>query len=197
MIRTILSVLAAALSLYTICCFAYIIMSWIPGLKFTKFGRVVSSLCEPYMGIFSRLGFTHIGNIDFSPIISIGLLSLASSILGGIQATGRIYFGGILQTVIMMLWGIVQSLMGLFFLVILIRWIILAIHRGYTPYESPWTQVDRMISQFTYKVGRTFVKGNLTYQKSLLITWITLIVFLIAGNFIVRVLAVLCASIPF
>ena len=197
MISTILSILAALLSLYTLCCFAYIIMSWIPGLKFTAFGRIISSICEPYMSLFSRFGFLRIGNIDFSPIISIGLLSLVSSILGGIQATGRIYFGGILQTIIVMLWGIVQSLLGMLFILILIRWIVLAVHHGYTPYESPWTQVDRMLSQFTYKVSSTFIKGNTNYQKSLLVTWIALILFLITGNIIVRILSMLCMNIPF
>ena len=128
MIQTILSLISALLSIYTLCCFLYIIMSWIPGLKFTKFGRIISSICEPYLNLFSRSGFLRLGNIDFSPIISIGLLSLASTILGGIQATGRIYFGGILYTIISSLWGIVQSLGGMLFLLVLIRWIILATH---------------------------------------------------------------------
>ena len=197
MIATILSILAAALSLYTLCCFIYIIMSWIPGAKFTKFGRIISSICEPYLNFFSKFGFLRIGNIDFSPIISIGLLSLASSILGGIQSTGRIYFGGILQTIILMLWGIIQSILGLFFILTLIRWIVLAIHHGYTPYESPWTQVDRLLSQLSYKIAGTFIKVNMSYQKSLFVTWIALIVFIVSGNILTRVLAMLCANIPF
>jgi len=172
-------------------------MSWIPGLKFTKFGRIISTICEPYMNLFSRFGFLRIGNIDFSPIISIGILSLLSSILGGIQATGRIYFGGILQTIIYNLWGIAQSLIGMLFILVLIRWIVLAMHHGYTPYESPWTQVDRMLTQLSYKIANTFVKGNMSYQKSLLVTWISLLVFIITGNILIRVLILLCSNIPF
>ncbi|MCR4579485.1 MAG: YggT family protein, partial [Treponema sp.] len=194
MVQTILSILAAVLSLYTFACFIYIIMSWIPGLKFTKFGKIISTICEPYMNLFSRSGLLRIGNIDFSPIISIGLLSLLSSILGGIQATGRIYFGGILQTIIYNLWGIAQSLIGMLFILVLIRWIVLATHHGYTPYESPWSQVDRMLSNLSYKIASTFIKTNISYQKSLLVTWISLLVFLIAGNFIIRLLIVLCSN---
>ncbi|MBP3742672.1 MAG: YggT family protein [Treponema sp.] len=197
MIQTILSLISALLSIYTLCCFLYIIMSWIPGLKFTKFGRIISSICEPYLNLFSRSGFLRLGNIDFSPIISIGLLSLASTILGGIQATGRIYFGGILYTIISSLWGIVQSLGGMLFLLVLIRWIILAINHGYTPYESPWAQVDQMLTRFSYKIAGTFLKGNMNYQKSLLVTWIVLLVFWIAGTILIGILKMLCARIPF
>ncbi len=197
MIQTILSLLAALLSVYTLCCFLYIIMSWIPGLKFTKFGRIISAITEPYLNLFSRSGFLRLGNIDFSPIVSIGLLSLASTILGGIQATGRIYFGGILYTIIGSLWGIVQSLAGMLFLLVLVRWIVLLIHHGYTPFESPWAQVDQMLTRFSYKIAGTFVKGNMSYQKSLLVTWIVLIIFLVAGSILVGVLKMLCTNIPF
>ena len=91
MIQTILSIIAAVLSLYTLLCFIYILMSWFPGAKFTSFGRGLSAICEPYMNIFKRLSFLRIGNIDFSPIVSLGILSLASAILAGIQRTGRIF----------------------------------------------------------------------------------------------------------
>ena len=197
MIQTLLSILAALLSIYTICCFAYIIMSWIPGSRESKIGRIISSICEPYLGLFSKSGFLRFGNIDFSPILSIGLLSVASSILGGIQATGRIYFGGILQTIILMLWGVVQSLLGFLFIITLIRWIVLAIHKGYTPYESPWTPLDRILSKISYKISSTFIKGNYNYQKSLLVSWIAIIVFLFTGSILVRILSGLCRNIPF
>ncbi|MBR1639425.1 MAG: YggT family protein [Treponema sp.] len=197
MVQIILSTLTTIITVYTLCCFIYIIISWLPGVKFTKFGRIISAICEPYMNLFSRIGFLRIGNIDFSPIISIGLLSLASSILGGIQATGRIYFGGILQQIIIMLWGIVQSITGLLFIIVLIRWIVLMTNKGYTPYDSPWAQVDKMISPLSYKITSTFIKTQFSYQKSLLVTWIVLIAFIFAGNILTRILAILCANIPF
>ena len=81
MIQTVLSILAAMLSVYTLLCFVYILMSWLPGAKFTRFGHIMTAICEPYMGLFRKLGFLRIGNIDFSPIVSLGILSLASAIL--------------------------------------------------------------------------------------------------------------------
>ena len=156
MIQTILSILAGALSLYTLLCFIYILMSWFPGAKFTKFGHFMTSICEPYMGLFKKLSFLRIGNFDFSPIVSLGLLSLASAILAGIQRTGTIFFGGILGTIINSLWGIASSIIGIFTLLIFVRWIVLLINKGRTAYESGWNQVDMLLNKMTYKIAGTF-----------------------------------------
>lgn len=197
MISTILSILAAALTLYTILCFIYIIMSWFPGLRFTSFGRFITNACEPYMNLFSKYGWLRFGNIDFSPIISIGLLSLASSILGGIQSSGRIYIGGILATIIMMIWNIASSLLTILLLLVFIRWIVLIFNKNQTSFDSGWNQVDNIINKFSYKIARAFTKNSFNYRKSLLISWIAITVVLFAGNILFRILGNLCYQLPF
>lgn len=197
MIQTILYFLAAALSLYTLLCFIYILMSWFPGAKFTKFGHFMTSVCEPYMGLFRKMSFLRIGNIDFSPIVSLGILSLASAILGGIQHTGRIFLGGILGTILSSLWGIASSIMGIFTLLIFIRWIFLTINKGRTSYDSGWNQVDMLLNKFTYKVAGTFTKSSMSYQRSLLISWIAFLVILGVGHFLIAILVNLCYRMPF
>lgn len=197
MIQTILSIFAAALSLYTLLCFIYILMSWFPGAKFTKFGHFMTAVCEPYMGLFRKMSFLRIANIDFSPIVSLGLLSLASAILAGIQRTGRIFLGGILGTVLNSLWGIASSIMGIFTLLILIRWIVLLINKGRTSYESGWNQVDMILNKMSYKIAGTFSKQTMSYQKSLLLSWIILLVTLVAGHILIDILVSLCYRMPF
>lgn len=197
MIQTILSIFAGALSLYTLLCFIYILMSWFPGARFTKFGHLLSSICEPYMNLFRKMSFLRIGNIDFSPIVSIGLLSLASAILAGIQRTGKIYIGGILETILSSLWGIASSIIGIFVILIFIRWIVLLINKGRTSYESPWNQVDMILNKMSYKIAGTISKKTMSYQTSLLLSWIILIVALIIGHILIGILANLCGRIPF
>ena len=197
MIQTVLSILAAMLSVYTLLCFIYILMSWFPGAKFTKFGHIMTAICEPYMGLFRKLGFLRIGNIDFSPIVSLGILSLASSILGGIQHTGRIFLGGIIGTIISSIWGIASSIGFIFTLLTFVRWIVLLINKGRTSYESGWNQVDMMLNKISYKIAGTFTKKALSYQNSLLISWITLLVFLGVGHFLITILVNLCYRMPF
>lgn len=193
----ILSTLSAIVSLYSLLCLISIFMTWIPGIKFTKVGRFISSLCDPYLNLFSRFGWLRIANIDFSPIISIGILSLISSILGRITATGRIYLGGILASVLSMILSVCSSLLTIFALLILIRWIVLIINHGQVSYNSGWYQIDLMLQRFVYKIGNTFVKKNLSYSTALLINWIALFVAIFLMQSIFTILINLCFKIPF
>ena len=197
MVQTILSFLSAAIIIYTILCLISIFMTWIPGAKFTKFGKVISSITDPYLRLFSRRGWLRFGNIDFSPILAIGILSLLSSILGGITTTGRIYFGGILATVLSMLWSVCSSIFTIFFLLILIRWIVLLVNKGQVSTNSAWYQLDLMLQKFVYKLGNTFVKNNLTYQKALLISWISIGIIWVIARILFGILIMLCNNIPF
>ena len=69
----IFSLLAAAISLYTMLCFVRIILTWIPSLNYSKFGHFMATLCDPYMNYFRRFRFLRFGNLDFSPVLSLGL----------------------------------------------------------------------------------------------------------------------------
>ena len=197
MIQTILSLLATAITIYTILCFIDILLSWIPGLKFTKFGHFISAVCDPYMNLFSKLTFLRIGNIDFSPIVSLGILSLASAILSGILGTGVISLGRILATILSTLWSIASSIIGIFTLLMFIRWIVLSINKGRTSYDSGWNQVDMLLNKVSYKVAGTFSRKTMSYQTSLLLSWIILLCALIIGHFLIGILAAFCYRIPF
>ncbi len=197
-ISWILKILSAAIVIFTILCVVNIILSWVPGAKFTTFGRFISKICDPYLNFFSKNGRFVFGNVDFSPILSIGILSLVSSILSGINNTGRIFFGGILATIISMLWSICSSLLSLLFLLVLIRWIVLLANHGQTSFNSAWNQFDSLINKFSYKIAKTFVKKPVSYQTTLLINWITFLVVLILGNILINGFLVnLCYRIPF
>ena len=192
-----LSFLSALIIIYTILCLISIFMSWIPGAKFTKFGKFITAITEPYLRIFSGRGWLRFGNIDFSPIIAIALLSLLSSILGGITTTGRLYFGGILATIVSMLWSVCSSLITIFFLLILIRWIVLLVNKGQVSTDSAWYQLDLLLQKFVYKLGNTFFKNNLTYRKALLVSWISLLVIWAILRILTGMLIGLCNMIPF
>ncbi len=195
--RTVLSLLSAIIIIYTILCLIAIFITWIPGAKFTKFGKFISAITDPYLRLFSRRGWLRFGNIDFSPIIAIAILSVLSSILGGITTTGRLYFGGILATILGMIWSVSSSILTIFFLLIFIRWIVLLINKGQVSTNSAWYQLDLMLQKFVYKIGNTIIKNNLTYQKALLISWIVLLVAGVILRILFMILIGLCNSIPF
>ena len=197
MVATILGIISAIINIYTILCVVDIILTWFPGAKFTPFGKAISSICDPYLGLFSKSGKLRIGNIDFSPILSIGILSLLTTILSRITLTGRIYFGGILGSIVSMFWNLVSSLVGIFAIIILVRWIVLLVKKGYTPYDSGWNNVDAMLQKPVYKITNTFSKKPVSYQNALIISFVVLMAILILGLFLSALLIRLCNMLPF
>lgn len=193
----ILSIISTIIIIYTVLCLISIIMTWIPGAKFTKFGKIISKITDPYLNIFSKRGWFRIGNIDFSPILAIGILVLLSSVLGGIVTTGRVYVGGILAMILGMIWSLFSTLLTIFILLILIRWIVLLINKGQVSTNSAWYQVDLMLQKIVYKIGNTFIRKNLTYQKALLISWITLGIVWLIARVLFGILINLCNGMPF
>ncbi|MCR4742808.1 MAG: YggT family protein [Treponema sp.] len=192
-----LSILSLLVIIYTILCFINIMLTWIPGSKFTKFGRFISSICDPYMNLFSNRGWFRIRNLDFSPVISIGLLSILSSILGGISGSVKVTFGSILAMILSMVQSILSFVLGMLFLLMLIRWIVLLVNHGQTNSNSIWYQIDSFLTNISRKISGIIARKYLSYQTSLLISWITLLLVLIVSSQLLRILMGLCLKIPF
>lgn len=192
----VLNILAALILLYTVACFVAVILTWFPGAKFTAFGRVLSKFTDPYMNFFRRIRWMRVGYVDFSPILALAVLSLASSILSGITATGHISFGGTLSSIILMVWGLARSVLILIFVIVLVRFIVVAI-KGYNDtYGSPWQALDQFLGGFVQRAAEPFYKKG-DYKGQLLVTVIEIAVVLMAGNFLFSVLDRMCRTIPF
>ena len=73
----LVSLLLTAINLYTFLLFASILMSWIPNLKESGFGQMISRVTDPYLDIFRKF-IPPFGMIDFSPIIAILALRFAA-----------------------------------------------------------------------------------------------------------------------
>lgn len=197
MLHFLFSTLAAILNLYLLVCVVAIFLSWAPGIKFTSFGKFMTAITDPYLNIFRKIKFLTIGYVDFSPIIALGVLSLTSSVFAHIANTGRIYLGGILGSIIYMIWNLVSTILIVLTIVMLIRWIVLLVNHGQTPYNSAWNQVDTFLEKISYKVSKTLARKPVKYQTSLLMSWICGACILLAGSFLIDTLLKLCGAIPF
>lgn len=193
---SIFSIIAAALIIYTILCFIDIIMSWIPGAKYTKFGQFIAGITEPYLRIFSRLSWTHVGYVDFSPIISLGILSLASSIFGSIASNGRFSLGNALAQVVNQVWGICSSLIGLIFILVLIRFIVVLVKNNENDPYSAWGQLDNFLRPLCQAIAKPFYKNTNSYKYCLLTSLIVLAVISIVGGIFCGIIMKLLLSIP-
>lgn len=74
---SIINLILVGINLYSFVLIAYIFMSWIPNARESSFGQMIGRIAEPYLEIFRKI-IPPFGMIDFSPIIAIFALNLAS-----------------------------------------------------------------------------------------------------------------------
>lgn len=85
----ILIIVHYAFLIYTYAIIGYVLMSWIPSLQESAFGRFLAKIVEPYLNIFKRF-IPPIGMIDISPIVALIAIQLIRA--GAFQV---IYFLGL------------------------------------------------------------------------------------------------------
>lgn len=73
----ILQVLLYLIQFYSYALIIYILLSWFPGARESKFGDFLARICEPYLEPFRRF-IPPFGVMDISPIVAIIVLRLAS-----------------------------------------------------------------------------------------------------------------------
>ncbi len=69
-------ILSGALEIYSVLLIIYILMSWFPTAYDSTFGRLLTTICEPYLAVFRRI-IPPIGMISFSGIVALIVLNLA------------------------------------------------------------------------------------------------------------------------
>ena len=74
----VLTLLLNAIRIYTYILIASVLMSWIPSIKESSIGRMISRVTDPYLDLFRRF-IPPLGMIDISPIVAIITLNLASN----------------------------------------------------------------------------------------------------------------------
>ncbi|MEK4406807.1 YggT family protein [Sporosarcina sp. FSL K6-6792] len=79
--------ITGAISIYSILLIIYILMSWIPASRETKFGIMLGKITEPYLGFFRKF-IPPLGMIDISPIVGIFALRFISD---GVEAIFRMF----------------------------------------------------------------------------------------------------------
>ncbi|RAK23288.1 YggT family protein [Anoxybacillus vitaminiphilus] len=74
---SLLSFLVLLIEIYSYALIVYILMSWFPNARDTKFGQILANICEPYLEPFRRI-IPPIGMLDISPIVAILVLNFAT-----------------------------------------------------------------------------------------------------------------------
>lgn len=173
MMRSLLLTVRQLINAYLFLCFIKILLSWVPSAAYSSFGRVLSSICDPYLNWFRRFRFTRIGMVDFSPIISLGILSIAAQLITSILATGTISLWGVFVSIIQLVWSFIGFVLNLLIIFLIIR-------LGYDLFGSSnsspfWYNLDRFLSPVIAKTTGFFQRKPLQYRTRLVLTIILIL----------------------
>ncbi len=194
-IKFLFTVLTSAVSIYEFLCLIYILMSWFPGARYTKFGNVMAQICEPFLSFFRRFPI-RIGMIDFSPILAFGALALLSSIFGDIASYGILRLGVLLASLIQICWSLLSSVITFFNIILVIRLVVHLAGKDFT--SQIWRTLDQIISPVQTRISSLIFKNKFrTYRAQLAITLGVCVIVQIAGSWIIGFLATLLVKIPF
>lgn len=197
MLRILINTAAGAVSLYSTLCFFRIILTWFPSLNYSAIGKFLSSICDPYLNLFSRLPL-RIGMFDFTAMIAIGILYVISSILGNISASGYISLSMILANLLSIVWSIASSIATVIMIIFIVRYLVSIFSRTSNQYDSPWQRFDDAIRNMVFKICNFFTGGrSISYKTALLIDSIAMLAILILSYFLYRWLMIFIHYIPF
>ncbi|MBS9338446.1 YggT family protein [Fructobacillus sp. M2-14] len=74
MLSPIITILLYAIQFYTYALLIFVLMSWVPRLYSTWFGRELGKLIRPYLNLFSFI--KPLGFFDFRPLAALIVLQL-------------------------------------------------------------------------------------------------------------------------
>ena len=168
MVRSLLLTVRQIINVYLFLCFIKILLSWVPSATYSSFGRMLSSICDPYLNWFRRFHFTRIGMVDFSPILSLGLLSIAAQLITSLLATGSISFWGLCVSIIQLIWSFIGFILNLLIIFLIVRLVydIFGSSNG----SSFWYNLDRLLNPVIAKTTVFFPRKPLQYRSRLILT---------------------------
>ncbi len=168
MVRSLLLTVRQLINAYLFLCFIKILLSWVPSAAYSSFGRVLSSICDPYLNWFRRFRFTRIGMVDFSPMLSLGILSIAAQLITSILATGTISLWVVFVSIMQLIWSFIGFMLNLLIIFLIIR---LVYDLFGSSNSSPfWYNLDKFLNPVIAKVTVFFPQKPLQYRTRLILT---------------------------
>lgn len=132
-LMTIANIAATLISLYSICIWLRIILTWIqiPGrTQENSLARFLGRIVDPYLAWFRGLTALRRSRIDLTPLVALAVLSVVQSLLRLYGAYGTLTFGMVLALVLRTLWGFILSPILWFILILLIVRMVFCYKRG-------------------------------------------------------------------
>jgi len=195
MTRSIFSVLAAVIGAYSIIILIRIVLSWFSMSAAEKPVEFIKKLTDPYLDFWRRITSLRIGNLDFSVVIAISVLSFLQNVFRMLSVTGAITLGNLLSIIIISLWSIISFIAGFFLVIIILR--VIAYLTSRDIYSTFWGTIDSISKPILYRFNRIFY-GNKTgnYLKGMILTCLILFLIIVGGRILIILLVNLLKGLP-
>ena len=178
----ILEAFAFAVSLYTMLIVVNIALKWLSPNSRGRGTNMMNSLTDPYLNLFKRLKFAHIGFIDISPLLGVVVLTIINQILGRIRELANITFGAVVAVTISSVWNVIMTLLFAVLVIAAIRYLFLMFTSN--KMNSFVSACDAFFIPLSSKVASKFIKNSTSsYQLNLIIFIIVLTVLLTCVSF--------------
>ena len=184
-------ILGNVIGIYIWVCIIRIFLSWSPVLLMNPIGQFLCEACDPYLGFFRRFSFLQIGGIDFSPILSLGALSLLKNICFSIYALGGFSLLGIIFILLSTAWQIVSFLLNICILLSLMRFILDFSYKYRSSLFS--TLIDSFFRPIRIFIIKKVFAGH--YEKDRLALFLIFLFFLLLKIFLYIILVVVAVYI--
>ena len=196
MLKSLFYTCSYLLTAYSIVCLIRVFMTWIPQFEYTAPGRFIAGLCDPFLNWFRRFRFTRVGVVDFSPILALGVLTVAASSFSILATTGHITVGIILAGIISMIWSFFSFLLNILIIFLLIRLIYDLVNRyGYSQF---WTMLDRFLNPSISYVSRILGRGKvIPYRIALILTLAVMVAIRVGFEFLLVFIRSFLYTLPF
>jgi len=196
LISVIARILGAGTSLYMLLCALRVFMSWAPGVGLGKAGNILSSIVDPYLGMFSRIKLFRTERFDFSPIAALAVLSVANNMLSTLAISGRITFGFFLNLILGAGWSAFSFVLSFVTACALVRIIVFLARMN--SLHPIWVVVDAILNPILYRINKVIYRNRaVDYLQGLITGFLVILLFRTAGGALVRILGSLLLSLPF
>ena len=194
-VSLIAKLFGALTSLYMILCTVRVFMSWAPGFELGKAGRLLASIVDPFLALFSRIRFLRTDRFDFSPIAALAFLSVATNMFSTIALTGRISIGFVLSLILNALWSAFAFVFSFMSACSLLR--IIVFIAKWNSLHPIWVVLDSILNPVLYRINKIIYRNRaIDYLQGLITGFLVLILFRSLGGAVVRLLSSFLIALP-
>ena len=195
MLNLVFRILATAISVYGLLVFMRVLIGWVVPQVYGRPWDLLCRVVDPYLALFRRIRILRRGVRDYSVLLALAVLWVASSLLSVLGENGRITLGLILAVILSVLWGYVRFLAILFIIFGILR-LIPILFRGIGGYAI-WKVADLIVYPVVSRVTRLFRLGPRSgYTQHLILTVGLLFVIWILGELVVGQLMTFFLRLP-